>query len=259
MKRIAVITGASSGIGRETALQASKYFTFDEMWLIARREERLLSLKSEIEKTESFSLRVIAMDITKEESVDRYREMLSAEENEIMLLVNNAGMGTYGKFIDTPQQLSMNMLNLNCNALVYFTSLSIPYMRENSCILNVSSLAAFMPLGNFALYAASKALVLHFSLALRAELESRGINVTALCPGSVKSEFSLVASRGATREVAGGEDTAKVVRHALKCAAGKKAVAMMKMKWKLLAFFSRFFSKSFISSITAKYYKRKHN
>lgn len=259
MKRVCVITGASSGIGREMAKWARKYFSFDEMWLIARREERLFVLKNEVEKEGGVLVRVLAMDITKEESIARYKEMIESEECLISLLINNAGRGTYGPFVTTPFDELMNMLSLNVNALVHMTKISLPYMRRGSTLLNVASLAAFMPLGNFALYAASKALVLNFTIALRAELKDKGISVSSLCPGPVKSEFSFVASRGALLEVAGGENTEKVARHALKCASRNKAIIIMKTKWKVMASLSRFFSRNFVASLTAKYYKRKHN
>lgn len=259
MKKIAVITGASSGIGNEMAKHVQDYFLFDELWLIARRSERLSELKGELEKSNPFSVKTIPLDLTKKESAAFYETMLKSGDYTIVLLINNAGSGTYGTFNDTPITLSLDMLYLNCTSLVHISALSIPHMSEGACIINVASLAAFMPLGNFALYAASKSLVLHFSLALRAELKAKGINVTAMCPGPVQSEFSLVASRGAVTTVRGGADTEKVVCHALKCASKKKAIGIMKIKWKLLAICSHFFSKNSIAHITAQFYKREYS
>ncbi|UKI56616.1 MAG: SDR family NAD(P)-dependent oxidoreductase [Treponema succinifaciens] len=123
---------------------------------------------------------------------------------KINVLVNNAGFGTYGEFAKTDIMREMKMIDLDCTSLTGITGFAIPYMQKGSRIINVASLASFLPLGNFAVYGACKSYVLSFSVALAAELKHKGIKVTALCPGPVSTEFADVASRGARKKVRHG-------------------------------------------------------
>ena len=129
-------------------------------------------------------------------------------------------------------------------------------MKKGSVIINTSSLAAFMPLGNFAVYAATKAYVLSFSTALAAELKDKGIKVHALCPGSVSTEFANVASNGARKEVKGGIPPEGVVAQCLSRAFKGKMTSLYRLKWKCLSFMSRFVSGKFVARYTYKYNKR---
>ena len=132
----------------------------------------------------------------------------------------------------------------------------MPYLKKDSVIINTSSLAAYMPLGNFAVYAATKAYVLSFSKALAAELKDKGIKVHALCPGSVSTEFANVASNGARPEVKGGIPPQKVVAQCLNRAFKGKMTSLYRLKWKCLAFMSHFVSGKFVARFTYKYNKR---
>lgn len=132
------------------------------------------------------------------------------------------------------------MVELNCTALTGICGECLPLMDAGSRVINVSSLAAFLPLGNFAVYAATKAYVLSLSFALAAELRDRGISVTALCPGSVSTNFANVASNGARREVLHGRDPAKVVAHCLRVSERGGRCAIWAVKWRLTALLSRF-------------------
>lgn len=267
MKKIAVITGASSGMGRDFALQIARdyqYLCIDEIWLIARRNDQLKNVSEEIALIAGApETRCIPMDISGKEGSHQFKEKLEKESGlgdfEITVLVNNAGFGTYGPFEETPVEKELAMIELNCTALTGIAGYSLPYMNENSYIINTCSMAAFAPLGNFAVYAATKAYARFFSLALSAELKPRGIHVCALCPGSVSTEFAKVASNGARNEVLHGISSEKTVRHCLKKAFSGKNTAIMRFKWKFQAIGSRFFDGYTIADFTFRHAKRPYD
>ena len=153
----------------------------------------------------------------------------------------------------------MKMIDLNCTSLTGICGEALPFLKKGSVIINTSSLAAFMPLGNFAVYAASKSYVLSFSVALAAELKDKGIKVCALCPGSVSTEFANVASNGARKEVKGGIPAQNVVRKCLKDAYKGKKTSLYRTKWQLTAFLSRIVGRYLVARYTYKYHKRPHN
>ncbi len=183
--KIAVITGASSGMGREFVRQFDRKETFDEIWVIARRAERLEALRGEVRAP----LRPLPMDLTEDDSLDRFRSLLSEEKPEIALLVNASGFGIFRAFAEAPLETQLSMIDLNDKALVAMTYLALPYMVSGSRIVNMGSLSAFQPVPYINVYGASKAFVLSFSRALGAELKPRGIRVMAVCPGWVRTEF----------------------------------------------------------------------
>ena len=269
MKNIAVITGASSGMGKEFAVQVAANYDFDEIWIVARRLENLEKIAQEINATKNFQVvKPVQLDLCGSQGVYELEKLLK-EENEklvkvesgikIGLLINNAGIGTYGSFEETSIKTQMQMVDLNCTALTGICGIALPYMKKGSVIINTSSLAAFMPLGNFAVYAATKAYVLSFSTALAAELKDKGIKVHALCPGSVSTEFANVASNGARKEVKGGFPPQKVVAQCLKRAFKGKTVALYRPKWRITAFMSRFVGRYIGARYTYKYNPRPRN
>ena len=272
MKRIIVITGASSGIGKEFARQILDFRHADELWLVARRKERLLELKAELESTQKTSactqgkkplvIRVIPEDISGRQGYQLFSQLFAEEAKAgsfvVDTLVNNAGFGTYGPFEETPVERELEMVELNVTSLTGICGAALPYLASGSSIINVASLAAYIPLGNFAVYAASKSYVRSFSLALAAELKDKGIHVLALCPGSVSTEFANVASNGARKEVLGGKPVDKVVRHALICQQKGKKIALWAFKWKFNAFMSRFVGHYLFARHTFLHEKRPH-
>ena len=271
--KIAIITGASSGIGKEFAIQLSQKTDFDEIWLVARRIDLLQAIASELNsKIKKQLFRPVAIDICGKDGVLKFKQFLLTEneihktsdnkdENglEIKLLINNAGFGTYGPFEETSVERQMEMIDLNCTSLTGICGEALPFLKKGSVIINTSSLAAFMPLGNFAVYAASKSYVLSFSVALAAELKDKGIKVCALCPGSVSTEFANVASNGARKEVKGGIPAQNVVRKCLKDAYKGKKTSLYRTKWQLTAFLSRIVGRYLVARYTYKYHKRPHN
>ena len=264
MKKICIITGASSGMGICFAKQLLKFHQFDEMWLIARRKERLDELATQLNSiSKDTSIRCIQGDLSGNSGVEFVKNLFQEEQNQqefvIDTLVNNAGYGTYGTFENTSLERQLGMIDLNVYSLTGICYASLPYLQKCSLVINVASLASFAPLGNFAVYGATKAYVYSFSLALAAELEPKGIFVETLCPGPVDTEFANVASLGARKVVKDGKSPEKVVAHCLKCVSQKRYTSIMALKWKFKAFMSRFISKIWFARYSFKHDKRPSN
>ena len=187
--KIAVVTGASSGIGRELAIAADREFTFDEIWVIARRAERLGEL-AEICRNK---IRPIPMDLSDPESLERYIDLLKKEQPEISLLVNAAGFGVFGPFEEKGIQKQLASANLNALVLTAMCHSSLVYMRKGSQIINMGSNSSWQPVPYQAVYGASKSYVLSFSRAIGRELKPKGIHVMCVCPGWIKTEFQATA------------------------------------------------------------------
>ena len=191
-ERVTLITGASAGIGAELArLFASKGH---RVALVARRADRLAALASEITAAGGAVPMVIACDLGRPDAGDEIAAALAAEHVEVEYVVNNAGFGLFGRAIELDRAEQLSMIAVNIRAM---TDLSLRFsdhlIRHRGGILNVGSIAAFMPGPGMAVYYASKAYVLSFSEALRGELAPRGVRVTTLCPGPVPSEFQARA------------------------------------------------------------------
>lgn len=194
--RIGIITGASSGLGWAYARHVDKILELDELWLIARREERLVALAEELET----DCRILALDLTEEESILTLRRTLEEERPQVELLVSAAGFGKFGRAEDLSLEETGDMISLNCRAAAEVTRVCIPYLHRGSRVLEVASCAAFQPLPAMGVYAATKAFVLHYTRALREELSPRGVLVTAVCPYWIKTEFMAVARDTANPE-----------------------------------------------------------
>lgn len=191
--KIAIVTGASSGMGREMVYQlADRFGGLSEIWVIARRQERL----DEFDGKLPLKIRKFAIDITDVDSLNRIKNELEVVKPDVKILVNSAGCGKYGKVGELASEESSNMIRLNIEALTAMTELVLPYISANSRIIQFASAAAFVPQPGFAVYAATKSYVLSYSRALSQELRSRNISVTAVCPGSVETEFFDYALNG---------------------------------------------------------------
>lgn len=182
---IAVVTGASSGMGQEFARQLSQYVDVDEIWVIARREEALAQLREEL----AVPVRVLALDLCDAESFQHYEKLLAQHKPNVKLLVNAAGFGKFGSFDDVSLTDDCRMIDLNCKALVIMTRLTLPYMQAHSHVLQLDSLSAFQPVPFITTYGATKAFVLSYTRAMNQELKPRHIRMMAMNPGWVKTEF----------------------------------------------------------------------
>lgn len=187
--RIALVTGASSGLGMAFAQRLDRYEDVDELWLVARRRDRLEALASQLSKP----ARVLECDLTRPESIDRIKALLETEQPDLRHLVNAAGFGKFGTCDDLTLQETDDMIRLNCQAAVDLTVISIPFMSRGARILEIVSSSSFQPLPGLNVYASTKAFMLHYARALRWELAGRGIVVTAVCPLWIKTEFIPVA------------------------------------------------------------------
>ena len=186
--RIAVVTGASSGMGREFVRQIATQENVDEIWAVARRKDRLEALSEEYP-----CVRPVALDLLNAQSREAFCQMLKEEKPEIAILVNASGFGKYGTYQDLTDAEIDQMVDLNLKALIHMTYDCLPYMKAGDRVINLGSASAFQPLPEFIMYATSKVAVLHFSRALHVELKSRKIPVTCVCPGYVRTEFFQVA------------------------------------------------------------------
>ncbi|MCI9189902.1 MAG: SDR family NAD(P)-dependent oxidoreductase [Lachnospiraceae bacterium] len=190
---IVIITGASSGIGREFAMQMDAYFeSIDEFWLVARNRGKLMPLA----KSLKHNARIFAMDITDREKLSDLEDAVFRHKATVRMLINCAGYGIMGEFCEQDRSLELGMIRLNCEALTELTHRMVPFMREGSRIIQMASSAAFLPQPDFAVYAATKSYVLSFSRALGEELKRDGIYVTAVCPGPVDTPFFDIAEAG---------------------------------------------------------------
>lgn len=223
--RIAIVTGASSGLGKEfTGEIIEKYRELDEIWLIARRKERLEEIRQKYSDKE---IRLVPMDLGKEESFVEFEKILDENKPDIRILVSNAGVGTRGKFEEKDLKSQLNMINLNVMGCTAITRLCLPYMKKGSFIVETCSVSSFVPNPNMAVYSGTKAFVLYFSRAIREELKSRGINVCALCPGNMASEMAILSEAQGKKSVVNKLpylDMKNVARDSLKAAQGGKAV-----------------------------------
>lgn len=182
---ICIVTGASSGMGREFVLQLDRANTYDEIWVLARRAERL----AELEPLTRAKLRSISCDLTAPDGLDALQNALEAEKPAVKTLVNAAGFGKFGTFTELSAAEQANMIDLNSKVLMLVCHLVLPFMGEGSEIYNLGSLSSFQPVPYIGVYGATKAFVLSFSRALGVELKGRNIRVMAVCPGWVRTEF----------------------------------------------------------------------
>lgn len=183
--KIAVITGASSGIGLEFAKALAEDPKFDEMWLIARSENKLRSLGDSL----SIPCKIIPLDLTKAEALEEYKNRLESVTPEITVMVNASGFGKFGHHTAVKVDESLNMIDLNCKAILAMTEYSLPYLSDGAEVYEMGSLSSFQPVPYLNTYAATKAFVLSYTRGLRRELRSRRIKLMAVCPGWVGTDF----------------------------------------------------------------------
>ena len=242
---IAVITGASSGIGEEFARQlASRGY---DLVLVARRIDRLEKLAGTLHNVHLVDCVPFKADLARPEERDRFCEALEPDKGRLEILVNNAGFGTHGFFHETDLRRELELINVNCAAPVHLTKRVLPWMleRRRGFIVNVASLSAFTPGPVMAMYFASKAFLLSFSEALWEECRDTGVNVLALCPGPVRTEFQGTAGISSKARSSGTAPVAveRVVDDTLRGLFDGKRVVIPGYQARIAAMLSRFMPK----------------
>lgn len=182
---LAVITGASSGIGMEFARQMKEKLGVDEFWLVARNGDRMKDLADEL----GVKCNIISADLATDEGIEKYRAELTEKKPEISYLVLAAGFGVFGAFDSISEKNVAGMIDLNVKAVVLMTQMSIPYIKRGGRIVELGSGSCFTPLPHFNVYSSSKVFVLHYTKSLNYELKPYGIKATCFCPGWVKTDF----------------------------------------------------------------------
>ena len=244
--KIAVVTGASSGMGR-VFVQKLDSMGFDEIWGIGLGKEALEEVKA-FTKT---NFRYFDMDLTDRQNLKVYENALKESNPDIRVLVNASGFGKFGRYDEINLETSLNMIDLNCKAVVYLTETSLPYMHEGAKIAEFSSVASFQPVPYINVYSATKAFVLSYSKGLNEELKSRKISVTAICPYWTRTAFFDRAKKvdHKTRDevvtkYAVMYDPQKVVKKAIRDMKKGKAVSIYGVKAKVQMVMSKLLPKS---------------
>ena len=232
----ALVTGASSGIGEQFALQLAERGL--HVVMAARRKERLDTLASQIRELHGVDTRTISVDLSHENFMATL--LPEIEGLDVGLLVNNAGFATTGPFINNDLEKEISQVNLNVRTVAVLCHIFGNKLAARGCggIINVSSLTSFLPMPGWANYSASKVYVLHYTMSLWHELKPLGVDVLALCPGATRTEFQNVAGTRST-----GMRPDKVARLALNTL-GKKPMVVAGLSNKITSFLPRFFSKS---------------
>lgn len=254
MSNIAIITGASSGIGAAFVKEISRDSLgisgkpIDEIWIIARREERLEALKNDLGDDR---IKVHALDITSSDDISRLKKELEEKTPDIAILVNSAGIGKRACVASKPESVLEDTIDINCKSLSVISRICLPYMmkkgasvKNGSRIINVGSSAAFLPQPTFAAYAASKSYVVSFSRALDMEVRPYGCAVTVVCPGPVKTEFQTLATDGKSKEFTGFRkyvvaDPEKLARASLRASKNGRHLFVYKISQKFLHVISK--------------------
>ena len=245
MKKVALVTGASAGLGVEFARRLSE--RGHRLVLVARRKERLDALTKELGNA-----RAVAADLSKKDAAAKLMADIEANGETVDVLINNAGFGLIGRFAELDARREREMIDLNAGALADLCRAVVPAMigRKSGAILNVASTAAFQPGPKMAVYFATKAFVLSLSEALHEELKPHGIKVTCLCPGPTRTEFGEVAGFGGNSLFERVAMTApKVVDAGLKALDSNRAVVVTGVVNKVGAASTRFAPRSVVRKI----------
>jgi short-subunit dehydrogenase len=223
---IALVTGASSGLGKEFVLQLDRREKLDEIWIVARRKQRLEELAAQCRNP----VRVLELDLTDDDALLQLEKLLREISPRLQWLVNNAGIGKPGSFESRSREHLETLMKLNTQVPVRLCHMALPYLDRGSRVINVASVAAFLPQPGFAVYAASKAFLLSFSRAWNEELRSRGVTVTTVCPNPMATEFfadndgSIAIPKGL--KSLGVETPEDVVRTALMRSGRRKDISL---------------------------------
>lgn len=249
-----LITGASGGIGEAFARKLAKC-RYD-LVLVARRREQLERLAEELASGDGVKAEVLVADLGDAAGVSAVEGRLRSDE--FSLLVNNAGFGTRGGFAELPLEREIEELDVNVRALVRLTHAALGPMveRGRGAVINVGSIGAFQPVPHMATYAATKAFVLHFSEALHEEVKGKGVTVTCLCPGAVRTGFQRTANVDSDRIPSmGWTDVEKVVESALRAVSSRRAMTVPGLLNSLTAGSVRFMPRFLVRRIAGSMFR----
>jgi short-subunit dehydrogenase len=252
----ALVTGASAGIGVALARELAAGGT--NLVLTARRTDRLEKLARELASTHKISAEIIAADLAQPNAPGEILAFTLAKKMEIELLINNAGFGSYGEFANSDTQRLLDMVQVNCAAVVHLTRLYLPDMvkRGRGDVLIVASTASFQAVPYLSTYAATKAFDLLLAEGLAEEMKPYGIRVCALCPGSTESEFHEVAAQsGVVAAVRNRETAEKVARVGLQALAAGKSYVISGTGNYLGAHSQRLVPRGLVTRITARMFR----
>lgn len=218
-KKIAIVTGATGGLGREFVRLLLKEKEIDEIWALARNEKKLSRLKEKFGR----KIKIYSIDLSSIRQIKCFEEELKQEAErqklEISYLINNAGFAKFCAYGDLTIEESLNMLHVNMDAVVAMGLICIPYMKKGSHLINIASQASFQPLPYQNIYSSTKSFVRNYSRALNVELKEKGVCVTAVCPGWIKTDLykrAEIGAKKATTRYVGMVTPDKVAKKALK-------------------------------------------
>lgn len=247
---VAVITGASAGLGREFLSALPEFYPdIDEYWLISRRREKL----EEAARSVPVQCRIFPLDLTKDESYTRFAEYVARLSPDVRLLINNSGCGYLGNVGEGDLERQTTMIDLNLKGLTAVTHVLLPYMSAGAAILNVSSIASFCPNARMTVYSAGKAYVSAFTYGIGEELRGRGITATAVCPGPMDTDFITVGGiRGNSKtfDILPYCDPRKVARGALRAVQEGKTVYTPRLFYRFYRTIAKLLPTSFVMKLS---------
>ena len=244
-KNIAIITGASSGFGREFTKLLALDPSLDEIFVLSRNTDKLEELKTELGE----KIMPYIIDLSVAENIRNFGEYLKTQNPNIKILINNAGFAKFCSYDDISIDESLNMINLNISAVVAMGLTCIPYMEKGAHILNIASQAGFQPVPYMNIYSATKSFVKNYSRALNIELKEKGITVTAVCPGWMKTnlyERGCIGAKKGTKRFMGMVSPEVVARKALKDAYNNKDISIYGLHVKLCTIISKILPEKWI-------------
>lgn len=247
MKHYTLVTGASSGIGYELAKLAAAHG--DNLILVARDASGLASIQGKL-STPDNDVRAIAIDLAKSSAASEVYQYCKKHKITVATLINNAGFGDYGNLLKSDLNKQVAMIDLNVRTLTELTHYFLPDMTKNKAgkIMNIASIAAFLPGPTMSVYYATKHYVLAFSEAIAEELAGTGVTVTTLCPGPTKTNFANTAKANKSRLFTGNISTAEQVAHyGWRAMHRGKRIVIYGFKSKLLILFLRFLPRAWVT------------
>lgn len=244
--KIAIITGATSGLGSEYLKNIYEMHPeLDDIWIVARRKDRLDMLCEKYNKATP-----VVLDLSADESISAFSKMLEQQKPDIRVLVNNAGFGELGNFYENDYKTQMSMIDLNNKALTALCTICVKYMSKGAYIINVSSIASFAPTPRMAVYCSTKAYVKSFTRCIRFELKNKKINALAVCPGPMATEFLDVAGisggKSKTFETLPYCNAASVAKKSIICARKGRGVYTPKVFYKFYRFLAKVLPHNFV-------------